>query len=105
MESMKIVAWRYKCFPEIAKYRAQNYLNLDYLEIWYNSHDTLKKTWTDSSKESDLSAPVSKGKRAAICKAGSAVGFADNALLLCGKDISQCYVDYHQNMNGEVFEN
>ena len=31
--------------------------------------------------------------------------FLDNALLLCGKDIPKCYVDYRQNMNGEVFEN
>ena len=44
-------------------------------------------------------------KRVVICHAGSAEGFVDNALLLCGKYISKCYVDYHQNMNGEVFEN
>ena len=35
---------------------------------------------------------------------GSSAGFVDNALLWCGKDISKCYIDYHQNMNCEVFE-
>ena len=55
-------------------------------------------------QESNLSASVSRGKRIAICHAGSAEGFVANALLLCGKDISKCYVDYHQNMNGEIFK-
>ena len=48
---------------------------------------------TDSSKESNLSAPVSKGKRVVICHDGSAESFVDSALLLCGNDISKCYVD------------
>ena len=39
-----------------------------------------------------------------VCHAGSAEGFVDNAVLSCGKDISKFYVDYHQNMNSEVFE-
>ena len=30
--------------------------------------------------------------------------FIDNALLLCGKDIPKWYVEYHQNMKGEVFQ-
>ena len=58
--------------------------------------------WADSSKES--TAPVSKGKRVLLCHDGSTEGFADNALHLCGEGISKCYLDYHQNINGEVFE-
>ena len=58
--------------------------------------------WADSSKE--FAAPVSKGKRVLLCHDGSTEGFADNALHLRGKGISKCYLDYHQNINGEVFE-
>ena len=104
MESMTIVAWRYKYLLEIEKYRSQGYLIVYLDETWFDSHDTVKKIWTDCTKESALSAPVSKGKRVVICHAGSVKGFVENALLLCGKDIAKSYVDYHQNMNGEVFE-
>ena len=47
----------------------------------------MKKIWTDSSEQSNPSATVSKGKRVVIGHAGSAEGFVDNVLLLCGKDI------------------
>lgn len=39
----------------------------------------MNKIWTDSSKESNLSAPVSKGKRVLTCHAGSTEGFVGNA--------------------------
>ena len=103
MGSMKFIAWRYKYLLEIVKYRAQNYAMVYLDEIWYDSHDTVKKIWTDS-KESNLSAPVSKGKKVVICHAGSAEGFVDNTFLLCGKDISKCCVRYPKNMDGDVFE-
>ena len=74
MESMKIVEWRYKHLLEIAKYIAQNYLIVYLDETWYDSHDTVKKRWTESSKESNLSAPVSKGKSVVIFHTGSAEG-------------------------------
>lgn len=64
MESMKI-AWMYRYLLEIAKNRAQNYVIVYVDETWYDSHDTVKKIWTDSSV-SNLFAPVSKGKRFAI---------------------------------------
>ena len=87
MESMEIVSWRYKYILAIAKYRAQNYPIVYLDESWQDSHDAVKKIWDDSSKESNLSAPVIKRKRVVICHAGSVEGFVDNALLLCGKDI------------------
>ena len=64
----------------------------------------MRKIWTDPSKESNLSGPVSKRKRATICKAGGAESFVNNALLLCGTYISKCYMNYHENMNGEIFK-
>ena len=102
MESMKIVVWRYKHLIEITKYRAQNYLIVYLEETWYDSHDTEEKIWIDSSKESNLSVPVSKGKRVAICHAGLSEGFVDNALVLRGKDITKCYIDYHRDMNSDI---
>ena len=102
MESMKIVVWRYKHLIEITKYRAQNYLIVYLEETWYDSHDTEEKIWIDSSKESNLSVPVSKGKRVAICHAGLSEGFVDNALVLCGKDITKCYIEYHRDMNSDI---
>ena len=89
---------------EIAKCKAQNYLIVYLDETWYDSHNTVKKIWTDFFEESNLSAPVSKVKRIMICHTCSMEGFVYNALLLCGNNISKCYVDYHENMKGEVFE-
>ena len=73
MESMKILAWWCKYLLEIAKYRAQNYLTVYLDEAWYDSHDTVKGIWTDSSKDPNLSAAVLKGKRVVVCHVGSAV--------------------------------
>ena len=39
-----------------------------------------------------------------ICHADSEEGFVPNLLLLCGKDFAKCYADYHEDMNGVVFE-
>ena len=52
-----------------------------------------------------MSGPTSRGKRVVICHASSEEGFIPNSLLLCGKDLSESYADYHQDMNGTVFEN
>ena len=81
MESMEIVAWRCKYLLEIAKNRAQNCLIFCLDETYFS-----------------LKFSVSKGKRVVTCYAD----FADNAFFLSGKDISKCYVDYHQNMNCQV---
>ena len=45
-----------------------------------------------------------RGKRVVICHADSSKGFVNAALFLCGKYLSESYVDYHQGMNGKVFE-
>ena len=66
-------------------------------------HIILWRKYGLTLQESNISAPVSKGKGVMICY-GSSTGFVDNALLWCRKDISKCYIDYHQNMNCEVFE-
>ena len=45
-----------------------------------------------------------RGKRVVICHADSSKGFVNAALFLRGKYLSESYVDYHQGMNGKVFE-
>ena len=35
---------------------------------------------------------------------GSVKGFVENFLLLCGKELSISYADYHDDMSGIVFE-
>ena len=76
---MKTVGWKYKYLLEIAKYRVQNYVIVYLDKTWYDSHHIVKKIWPNSSKASNLSATVSKG-RVVICHAGSVEGFVDNAV-------------------------
>ena len=51
-----------------------------------------------------LFTPLSKAKRVLICHAESSDGFLSNAVLVCGKELSESYADYHCDMNDEVFE-
>ena len=37
-------------------------------------------------------------------KVGSNEGFFNGALLLCGKNLSEFFANYHDDMNGKVFE-
>jgi hypothetical protein len=45
-----------------------------------------------------------KGTRLVILHCGSSDGFVENALYLCGKNMKQCNVDYHKNMDACMFE-
>ena len=60
--------------------------------------------WSDNTARCSLSVPLSKAKRVVICHAKSSEGFVSNALLLCGKQLSESYADYHGDMNAEVFK-
>ena len=75
MKNMEIVSWSYKYLLEIVKYRTQNYPIVYLDESWYDSHGTAKKMWYEFSKVSNLSAPVIKRKRVAICHVGRLEGF------------------------------
>ena len=66
---------------------------------WYS-----KDGLTDNTRKCNLLADPSKGKRVVICHAGSTKGFVPNSLLLCRKKPSESYADYHDNTNGDVFE-
>ena len=54
--------------------------------------------WSDNTAKSYLTAPPSKVKRVVICLAGSRKGFVPNALLLFGKQLSESYADYYDDM-------
>lgn len=72
-------------------------------ETWYDTHDVARQGWTDSSNKCALNVPPSKGKRIIILHAGSEDGWVGD-VLLSGKNISKCNLDYHQDMTAQLFE-
>ena len=96
----KSIYWK-----SITKYRAQDHLIVYLDETWYDLHDIVKEIWTDSSKEFNPPAPVSKGKSVVICLTGSAdEGLVDLFLWKWHVKILRISKCYHKNMNGKVFE-
>jgi transposase len=51
-----------------------------------------------------LNTPPSRGKRIIILAAGSENGWVEGSLLLSAKNIKDCSADYHQDMDGALFE-
>uniref|UniRef100_A0A6P7H1A1 Uncharacterized protein LOC114349106 n=1 Tax=Diabrotica virgifera virgifera TaxID=50390 RepID=A0A6P7H1A1_DIAVI len=105
MESKRIVHWRLDYLEKIQEYRDQQ-RTIYYLdETWYDTHDTASKGWTDGSRRCQLKdIPPNKGSQMIIVHCGSANGWVPNGLMLCGKKIEKCSIDYHQNMNSTIFE-
>lgn len=58
-------------------------------------------SWTDGSIKCSVNAPLGKGKRLIICHAGGYNGWIDSPPLVF---LSRKTVDYHEEMNSEVFE-
>lgn len=104
MESRRIVEWRHTYLEKIQLYRREQkpiyYLD----ETWYDTHDTAKKGWTDKSKHCNVDVPYNKGTRLIILHCGSENGWVSNCLKIMGKNINDCKIDYHDNMNADVFE-
>ena len=84
--------------------KSEGFLPVFIDETWYDTHDVVKKAWSDNSGRCNVSKFISKGKRIVICHAGSEFGFIPNSLLMCGKSLSKAPADYHQDMNSDVFE-
>lgn len=104
-ESQRLVEWRQKYLTQIHQFRTEN-RNIYYLdETWFDTHDTTKKGWQDSSSKCILDVPASRGKRISILHCGSKDGWVPNALLLSAKNLKDCSLDYHQDMTSELFEN
>ena len=104
MEIPRIAARRYEYLRKIRKLRAEGFLPVFIDETWYDTHDVVKKAWSDNFGGCNVSIFISKGKRIVICHAGSEFGFIPNSLLMCGKSLSKASADYHQDMNSDVFE-
>ena len=73
-------------------------------ETWFESHDTGRKLWSDSSSQCAVSDQPSRSKRAVICRDGSNEGFVNRTLFYCGKKLLESFADYYGDMNGQVFE-
>lgn len=105
MESKRIVEWRCLYLEAIKKYRNENKPIYFLDETWYDTHDTAKKGWTDGTKNCQVTAlPPNKGTRLVILHCGSSDGWVNDGLKLCGKKMENCNVDYHQNMESQIFE-
>ncbi|XP_054015965.1 uncharacterized protein LOC128896633, partial [Hylaeus anthracinus] len=72
-------------------------------ETWYDTHDTAKKGWVDRSGRCVAKVPTNKGKRLIILHCGSKEGWVQNGLYLAGKRLEYCHLDYHKNMDANVF--
>ena len=66
-------------------------------ETSLDSHDTARIVWSDGTEEWIVLWIV-------LCHAGSIEGFIPNSLLFCGKNLSELYADYYDDMNGDVFK-
>ena len=104
MEIPRIAARRYEYLRKTRKLRAEGFLPVFIDETWYDTHDVVRKAWSDNSGRCNFSKFILKGKRIVICSAGSEFGFIPNSLLMCGKSLSKASADCHQDMNSYVFE-
>jgi transposase len=105
MESQRLREWRYRFLIAIRQYRDENRQIIYLDETWFDTHDTAKKGWSDSSRNCNTKAPSNKGKRITIIHAGSENGFVPNCLLLSAKNIADSSLDYHQDTDAQLFEN
>lgn len=104
MESSRILSLRNDYIRAIGKYREEG-RNIVYLdETWYDTHDTIKKSWTNDSKLCKFDVPCNKGKRIIILHCGGEKGWIDDALLLSAKNIKDSSLDYHDDMDSNLFE-
>ncbi|KAJ8974394.1 hypothetical protein NQ317_011238 [Molorchus minor] len=112
IERDDIVRWRRDYLRSIKKFRCEGrpiyYLD----ETWLNEGHTKEKVWVDTNIKSKRDAliqglsmglknPSGKGKRLIILHAGSEKGFVEDSLLVFEGRKSG---DYHEEMNGNVFE-
>ncbi|XP_054272607.1 uncharacterized protein LOC128992887 [Macrosteles quadrilineatus] len=77
----------------------KNVIFLD--ETWLNANSTKEVGWTDDMSDCNLNAPLGKGKRLIICHAGGYNGWINSPPLIFE---SKKTVDFHEEMNHEVFE-
>lgn len=104
MESQRLQVWRRNYLNSIQQYRAENRPIIYLDETWFDTHDTPKKGWSDSTSKCQTKAPSNKGHRITILHAGSQNGFIPNTLLLSSKNVADSSLDYHQDTDAKLFE-
>lgn len=104
MEAPRIVALRHRFLRQIAQVRAQG-KNIVYLdETWFDTHTVPSRLWSDGSDQCIVDVPATRGKRLLILHAGGNAGFVDGCLMVSNKSLKDASVDYHDDMNSELFE-
>lgn len=97
VEKDEIILWRRRYLTDIRKYREEG-RHIYYLdETLVNAGDCTSKTWVHKTIKSP-----GKGKRLIVLHIGSEDGFVPGGLL-CFE--SKKTTDYHEEMNGDVFNN
>lgn len=104
LESKRMCELRHQFLVKIKQYRLENRPIVYLDETWYDSHDTVSKSWVDNSKNCVVKFPVSRGKRIIILHAGGDKGWVNDTLLLSAKNVKDSSLDYHDNMSSQIFE-
>lgn len=102
METEIIRKWRYEYLENIQQYRQENRPIIYLDETWYDTHDIIKKGWSDQSGKCKINIPISKGIM--TLNAGGENGFVQGALYLGCKNLKDASADYYLDTNAEVFE-
>lgn len=110
-ERADIVAWRHRFLRRLRQVRAAGRPLVFLDETWVNAHHTVSKAWYDDSGEpvavaagptGPPEAPTGKGKRLIVLHAGGDAGWVPTCEdVFVGKKNTN---DYHDEMNGEHFE-
>ena len=100
MEIPHSAARRYEYLRKMRKLRAEGFLPVFMDETWYDTHDVVKKAWSDNSGRCNVSKFISKGNLP--CRIG--IWIYTKQSFICGKSLSKTSADYHQDMNSDVFE-
>ncbi|KAI4458109.1 charged multivesicular body protein [Holotrichia oblita] len=103
MESARLLLLRDEYLTKMKAYREEKRFICYLDETWYDTHDTIKNGWDDSTGMCSINVPVSRGKRIIIAHAGSMDGWVGEALL-SAKNIKSSSLDYHEDMTSSLFE-
>lgn len=99
IEKPSVALQRCRFLRKIRDVDIKNVVFLD--ETWVNANISKDLGWTDGSVKCSVNAPLGKGKRLIVCHAGGYNGWINSPPLIFQ---SRKTVDYHEEMNSEVFE-
>ncbi|XP_054286969.1 uncharacterized protein LOC129002881 [Macrosteles quadrilineatus] len=99
MEKPSVALLRCRFLRKIRDVDIKKVVFLD--ETWVNANICKDIGWTDNSIKCTLNSPLGKGKRLIICHAGGYNGWIDAPPLIFQ---SKKTVEYHEEMNAEIFE-